>query len=171
MNMSQNLEAIRNQVGKENLIDGNSFTRERCRVDLAGLPLDRVVVDIDKVYPSGQEEQRQCDCVLFYFAPATAFVTVPMELKSGRVDVSAASEQLKRGAVFAARFVPRNAETICLPVLFHGRGIRAPELKELSSKRSRIRFGGKTTDIRVMRCGNKLADMLKQAKVLPISDK
>lgn len=83
--MSQHLEAIRNQVGKENLIDRNSFTRDQCRVDLAGLPLDRVVVNIDKVYPSGQEAQRQCDCVLFYFATATAFVTVPMELKSGRV--------------------------------------------------------------------------------------
>lgn len=171
MNRNEVLEGIRNQIGKKNLIGGNAFTRNRCRVDLAGIPLERVVIDIDKIYPSGQEEKRQCDCVLFYFATTTNFVAVPMELKSGRIDVSEASEQLKRGAVFATRFVPRTVNTVIVPILFHGKGIRATELKELNRKRTRIRFGGKVTDIRITRCGNRLADVLKQAKVLHTSNK
>ena len=84
MNRSEILEGIRDRIGKENLFGGNSFRRGRCSADLTGISEnDRVVVDLDKVFPDGQERESRCECVLFYFDDVANFVVVPMELKGG----------------------------------------------------------------------------------------
>ena len=120
MNRSEILEDIRDRIGKENLFTGNSFRRGRCSVNLAGVSEDaRVVVDLDKVFPSGQTGRNQCECILFYFDAATNFVVVPIELKGGEVDASEASKQLKGGAAFAATHTPRGSNSLCRPILFH----------------------------------------------------
>ena len=133
MNRSEILENIRNRIGKENLFGGNSFRRGRCSADLTGVSeSDRVVVDLDKIFPSGQEGKNQCECVLFYFDDAGNFVTVPIELKGGgNVDASEAVEQLKGGAAFAIDYTPENVRSFCLPVLFHN-GISKAEVRRLS---------------------------------------
>ncbi len=108
MNRSEALENIRNQVGRKNLFYGNSFKRGNCSADLSGVSEnDRVVVDLDKVYPHGQQDENQCECILFYFNAAANFVVVPIELKGGKnAEASKAVEQLKGGAAFAATFTP-----------------------------------------------------------------
>ena len=161
MNRSEILEDIRNQIGKEYLFGGNSFRRGRCSADLTGVSeSDRVVVDLDKVFPAGQAGKNQCECVLFYFDDAGNFVVVPIELKGGsNVDASEAAEQLKGGAAFAIDHTPKNLKGICHPVLFHN-GISKAEVRHLRKNQSKVRFGGKLFEIRTTRCGRRLADIL-----------
>ena len=160
MSKSDILENIRDQVGRVNLFKGNSLRRGRCRVNLTGVPEDdRVVVDLDKVFPDGQAGENQCECVIFYFDTAANFVVVLIELKGGEVDASEASNQLKGGAAFATTYTPSGSNCICHPVLFHN-GISRAEVRQLSKNQSRVRFQGKSFEIRTARCGGKLADVL-----------
>ena len=160
MNRSEVLESIRDQVGKENLFTGNALRRGRCSVNLAGVSENnRVVVDLDKIFPSGQAGRGQCECVLFYFDDAENFVVVPIELKGGEVDASEASKQLKGGAAFAINYAPRGVKNICHPILFCN-GMNKAEYRQLKKPQSKVSFGGKSFEIKTARCGDKLADIL-----------
>ena len=161
MNRSEILEGIRDRIGEENLFSGNSFRRGRCSADLTGVSENnRVVVDLDKVFPSGQEGKNQCECVLFHFDDAGNFAVVPMELKGGgNVDASQAAKQLKGGAAFAIDYTPRGVKNICRPILFC-RSISTAEVERLKKPQSQVPFGGKSFEIKTARCGRKLADVL-----------
>ena len=161
MNRNEILEGIRDRIGRENLFGGNSFRRGRCSTDLTGVSEnDRVVVDLDKVFPSGQQGENQCECVLFYFDDAENFVVVPIELKGGsNVDASEAVKQLKAGAAFAIDYTPRSVKSVCYPVLFHN-GISRAEVRQLNKSQSRVPFQGKSFEIKTTRCGGKLVDVL-----------
>lgn len=161
MSKSEILERIRDQVGRENLFSGNSFRRGRCSVDFTGVSeSDRVVVDLDKVFPSGKTGKNQCECILFYFNDAADFVVVPMELKGGsNAEALKAAQQLKTGASFAAEYAPRGPKSICYPVLFHN-GISRMEIRQLNKNQARVHFRGNAFEIRIARCGRKLADVL-----------
>ena len=161
MNRSEILEDIRDRIGKENLFEGNFFRRGRCSTDLTGVSEDnRIVVDLDKVFPDGQEGESRCECVLFYFDDAANCVVVPMELKGGsNAEALKAVQQLRGGADFAAAYTPRGSVSICCPILFHN-GISRAEVRQLSKNQSRVRFQGKSFEIKTARCGDKLADVL-----------
>ena len=158
MSQSEILEDIRDRVGRANLFNGNSFKRGRCSADLTGISEDdRVVVDLDKIFPVGQQGKNQCECVLFYFDDTGNLVVVPIELKGGdSVDASEAAAQLKGGAAFAINYTPRGVKSICGPILFC-RSISTAEVKQLKKPQSKVPFGGKPFEIKTTRCGNKLA--------------
>ena len=161
MNRSDILEGIRDQIGRENLFNGNAFTRRRCSVNLTGVSEDdRVVVDLDKVFPSGRIGENQCECILFYFDAATNFVVVPMELKGGRnAEAEKAIRQLKNGAAFADDYTPRDVRSICHPILFC-QSINKLEYRQLKKPQSKVAFGGERFEIKTARCGDKLANVL-----------
>ena len=161
MNRSEILENIRNQIGADNLFGGNSFRRGRCGADLTDVSEDdRIVVDLDKIFPDGQEGENRCECVLFYFDAAANFVVVPIELKGGgNVEASKAVKQLKGGAAFATAYTPSGFRSICHPVLFHN-GISRAELRQLKNSQSKVHFRGKSFEIKTERCGGKLANVL-----------
>ncbi len=161
MNRSEILESIRDQIGEENLFNGNSFRRGQCSVNLTDVSEgNRVVVDLDEIFPDGQEGEGRCECVLFYFDNAANLVVVPMELKGGsNAEALKAVRQLKGGANFAAAYIPHGSESICRPILFHN-GISKAEVRQLSKSQSRVRFRGKSFEIKTARCGEKLADVL-----------
>ena len=161
MSRSEILENIRDKVGRENLFNGNSFRRGRCSADLTGISEnDRVVVDLDKIFPAGQQGKSQCECVLFYFDDTGNFVVVPIELKGGgSVDASEAAAQLKGGSAFAMNYTPRGVKSICRPILFC-RSISTAEVKQLKKPQSKVPFGGKPFEIKTARCGRRLADIL-----------
>ncbi len=142
--MSEVLDGIRQAVGEDNLSD--SLSRDECGVDAAGLPADRVVVDADLAFPSHRWPGSRCDFVIFFpVADERYVVTAPLELKSGRADVSSVSRQLQQGADFAARFAPANA--VCRPVLIHGKRINLRALN-----RAKVRFRDRHMTIRAGRC-------------------
>ena len=164
MNRSEILNDIRDRIGEENLFDRNSFRRGRCSANLTGVSeSDRVVVDLDKVFPSGQEGENQCECVIFYFDDAGNFVVVPIELKGGEVDASEASKQLKGGAAFAIDYTPKGVKSICHPILFCN-GMSKAEYRQLKKPQSQVPFGGKSFEIKTARCGDKLAGVLPRIR-------
>ena len=155
--MSEVLEGIRTAVGEDNLSE--SLSRDECGVDATGLPAQRVIVDVDQAFAAHQWTGSRCDFVVFFPAADERYaVTVPLELKSGRADVSQVSRQLQQGADFAARFAPANA--VCRPVLIHGKRINLRALN-----RAKVRFRDRHMTIRAGRCnraGN-LAQALSSA--------
>ena len=142
--MSDVLDGIRSAVGERNL--SQSLSRDECGVDDTGLPALRIIVDADLAFPAHQREGSRCDFVVFYpAADERHVVTVPLELKSGRAEVSHVSMQLQGGADFAARFAPAN--TICYPVLIRGKRINLEKLN-----RAKVQFRGRRMTIGTARC-------------------
>ena len=147
--MNNILENIVTQIEAAHLIvNRNALTRENCRADLTGLPSDRVVVDMDAVFPSGQSGQKQCDYILFFLNTSedTCFA-VPIELKRG--GVKGARAQLQQGADFAARYVPRYCKTVCVPILFH-KGLSTFAHRAL--QKGKVRFRGANMTVETTRC-------------------
>lgn len=161
MNKSEILEGIRDQTGKENLFEGNLFEEGKCSADLTGVSEDdRVVVNLDKVFPSGRDGKKQCECILFYFDAVARFVVVPIELKGGRrTKVAQAVQQLKSGADFANTYVPCGFKSVCRPVLFHRRPLSTAQYRKLRDPKSRVFLSGKPFWIKAARCGEKLVDL------------
>ncbi len=115
------------------------------------VPSPRVVVDADRAFPAHGMEGKRCDYVLFFVGGSKdTLFGVPMELKSGTVDASEVSEQLRRGAEFVRRFTTRGSKSICHPVLFHGKGIHPKQRKTLN--RAKVRFRGRELTITTARC-------------------
>lgn len=162
MSQSEILKNIRDQIGEENLFNGNLLVQCRCSADLTGVSEDdRVVVDLDELFPGGRDGKKQCECVLFYFDDAACFVVVPVELKGGRnVKLPKAVQQLKSGAEFADDYVPCGFKNICHPVLFHRRSLSTAAYRQLKKPESQVSFRGRSFEIKTARCGAKLADVL-----------
>ena len=148
------LDRIRSKVGTSNVSD--SCSRDKCRVNMTGVPAPRVVVDVDCAFPPGRAEGSQCDYVLFFVASgAGRLVAAPIELKSGGVDASTATAQLQQGARVVERVVkevsPAESDTVCLPILFHGKSIHPQQRKALN--RAKVRFRDQDLTIKTARCG------------------
>lgn len=162
--MNNILKNIATQIGAIHLIaNKNALTRKNCRADLTGLPTNKVVVDMDAVFPNGQHEQKQCDYVIFFLNTSedTCFV-IPIELKGGTI--TGARAQLQQGANFAARYVPKGCKTICVPILFH-KGLSTLAHKAL--QKGKVRFSGKNMTVETKRCGvnRNLASVLPQSSL------
>lgn len=165
LNKSEILEDIRNQIGRDNLFEGNSFEEEECSADLSGVSEDdRVILDLDKMFPSGQYQQKQCECVIFYFDDAANLVVIPIELKGGKnAEAEKAVEQLEGGATYAARYItPIPPKYICYPVLFHSH-ISTAEIRQLKRNPPRVKFLEECFVMRTQFCGEKLADVLPKS--------
>ncbi len=157
---SKILQSIRNKIGKEHLFKGNIFKKGKCRVNLTNVSEDdRVIVDLDSVYPDGRDSENQCECVLFYFDQSNKFVVVPMELKGGNAEANKAVKQLKGGVDFAKGYIPMNVDVICIPLLLHN-GISNSEIRQLRKSYSRVVLRGDSSDIKIARCGSKLSELL-----------
>lgn len=140
--MGDVLDGIRSAVGDDKL--SQSLSRDECGVDPTGLPDQRVIVDVD-AFQSHQWPGHRCDFVVFYLAASEhRIVTVPLELKSGRADVSQVSKQLQQGADFAATIAP---SAVCRPVLIHGKRINLRELNQ-----AKVQFRNRQVTIRTERC-------------------
>lgn len=153
MTMSKIFSRIRAQVGTENLSE--SCSRDGCRVYMTDVPSPRIVVDVDRASRTHGISGKRCDYILFFTNGArdTTLVMVPMELKSGGINASTASEQLQRGAELAEHFTPNNIAVgaVCHPILFHGKRIHEKARKALN--REKVQFRGRQLTIKTARCG------------------
>ena len=124
------------------------------------VPRERIIVDADKAFDAHEQQGKRCDFILFVLEGGGKLVVAPIELKSGRVDVSDALEQLQEGAAFAERFAPKALRAACRPVLFHGSKIHPRDRSRLN--RGKIRFCGVNLTVKTSRCGKprNLADAL-----------
>ena len=152
MNVDEILSGIRSRVGTDNL--SNTCSRDGCRVSMTDVPTPRIVVDADRAFPAHNREGKRCDYILFFIGAAkNTLVMVPMELKSGKVKASEASDQLRQGAEFADRFTPDHSgvKPTCHPILFHGKPIHEKERKALN--RTKVTFRSQQLTIKTARCG------------------
>ena len=118
---------------------------------MTGVPFPRVVVDADRAFPARHVDGNRCDYVLFFIAPgADTLVAAPIELKSGGVDTSTASAQLQQGAGFVHDVAPAGSETVCRPILFHGKSIHPKQRRALN--RAKVLFRGRRLTIKTARC-------------------
>ena len=157
--MNQVLDGIRADVGAENCC--RSCSRDGCRVFLEDIPRERIVVDADKAFEAYEAPGKRCDFILFTLKCGRKLVAAPIEIKSGKVDVSDALEQLQEGAAFAERFAPEDSEAVCRPVLFHGSAIHPKDRSRLNRKK--IRFREVNLTVKTSRCNRRrnLADALE----------
>ena len=132
--------------------------KDGCRIGLEGTPPVRVIVDMDCEELQIPVDRKRCD-YLFFGEEDRAICVAPVELKSGRVDVSAALEQLERGAEFAHDLLPQGASLRFVPVLAHGKGIHRKDLKRLLDKAIVLR--GKKGKVQRIKCGEPLIRALR----------
>ena len=145
------LSQIRKQVGTESLSE--SCSRDGCQVYMTGVPSPRIVVDVDLASQVHGISGKRCDYILFFTnTTKDTLVIVPVELKSGGINASTASEQLQRGVEFAERFtrIKMDVKSVCHPVLFHGKSIHEKARKALN--RAKVRFRGQQLTIKTARC-------------------
>ena len=120
---------------------------------MANIPSERVVLDVDLVFPTGRADTNQCDFVLFYIdSIQSSLIAVPMELKRGDVDASEAVAQLQEGARIVDGCTPNDVEMNLVLVLVHGGSIHRTQRNRLRT--ARIRFRGAEFPINTARCGH-----------------
>ncbi len=151
VNLHEALEEIRQRVGDKKATP--PYTKEGCRVSMANVPTDRVVLDVDLAFPTDRAKTNQCDFVLFYIDTAqSGLIGVPMELKRGDVDASEAVAQLQEGARIVDSCTPKDVEMNLVLVLVHGGSMHKTQRNRLRT--SRIRFRGEEFPINTARCGH-----------------
>ena len=160
VNLQKALEEIRQRVGEN---AATSYTKEGCQVSMTNLPSKRVVLDVDRAFPTSSASTNQCDFVLFYIDTLLSKLGgVPMELKSGDVKASLVTLQLQKGARIVDNFTPKNIDIELIPVLVHD-GIHKAQSEQLRIKR--IRFRSDEISINMTRCsyqGN-IAEVVKRS--------
>ena len=163
VNLHEAFEEIRRWVGNRS---ATSYTREGCRVSMADLPSERVVLDVDLAFPTDKAETNQCDFILFYIdTDQSSLVGVPMELKRGDVDASEAVAQLQEGARIVDNCTPNDVEMNLVLVLVHGGSMHRSQRNRLRT--SRIKFRGEEFPINTTRCsheGNLAQALAKSSK-------
>ena len=160
--MSEVLSEIREQVGRDNLI--NSCSGHGCRVDMTGVPHERIVVNVDTAFPANQSAGKRCDRILIYEDTAkNRLVVVFIELKRGTFKATDVFEQLQGSVSLFSDLIPQTLETTCIPILFHGKGVSKLQLKDIN--RTPVRFRNQRFPIRLKRCGapKNLVDVLSQS--------
>ncbi len=131
--------------------------KDKCRVDLAEAPPVRVIVDMDCDVLSIPNNWKRCD-YLFVGEDHNETWVAPIELKSGRLSVSAVLEQLAGGTQMANRWLPQGVTLQFAPVLAHGKKIHRNDLKTLRAKKLQLR--GQRKGIAVIKCGDQLTKAL-----------
>ena len=152
-------------MDQENLT--NSCSGEGCTVHLDDIPMERVIINVEKEFHARGESGKRCDRMLFYENKST-FVAVPIELKGrGKGDESDVLEQLKSGLEFAATLVSDLKEPIYVPIVFTKRGIKSRNPRQ-QNRELKVKFQGKTLTVLTGRCGKKrnLANLLSAAGYL-----
>ena len=150
MNVNRVLDEIREQVGRESLI--NSCSGEGCRVYMTGIPSERVVIDVEREFDSQNRTEKRCDRLLFFIDNIeNNLVAAPIELKSGKAEQSEVTEKLQNSLHFAASIAPRTLTTAYRPILFEGRGVKW--INPRGTKQFNVNFRGSRLRIRVGRCG------------------
>ena len=91
--MSEILSEIRTRVGEGNLM--RSCGDRRCRVDMTGVPRERIVVNVDTAFLANQSASKRCDRILIYGDTVkNRLVVALIELKSGTFRATEVCEQL-----------------------------------------------------------------------------
>ena len=121
---------------------------------MAGIPLERVVVNLEHEFDVRRKTEKRWDRLLFFIHPdENNLVAASIELKSGRAVESDVIEKTENSLKFIAQIVPVSirAQIIYTPVLFEGRGVKWTNPKGI--KQLKVFVHGKRLQILTGRCG------------------
>ena len=161
MNVGRIFDELRACFHESSLV--NSCSGERCNVDMADMPSERVVVNLEHEFDVRERTEKRCDRLLFFIHPVESnLIAAPIELKSGKATESDVIEKLENSLKFINQIAPvsMRAQIVYFPVLFHGRGIKWTNPK--AAKQPKVSVHGKPMLILIGRCGRprNLADVL-----------
>ncbi|MDE0397639.1 MAG: hypothetical protein OXL96_07555 [Candidatus Poribacteria bacterium] len=152
MNESRVLGEFRVLFNESSLI--NSCSGEGCNVDMAEVPSERVVVNLEHEFDMRERTEKRCDRLLFFVHPVeNNLVAASIELKRGRAVESDVIEKTENSLKFIAQIVPVSirAQIIYTPVLLEGRGVKWTNPK--GAKQLKVFVHGKRLQILTGRCG------------------
>ena len=151
MDMDQIFGHIRSKVGSFGLVaNATDQVLDKCKMSMQGIAgLKCVLVDIDEVFHD-RPSQKRCDFVLFLANSSGHLLVVPIELKNTRVKPSDVCAQLQEGASYAAHVIPQGIESICVPVVIHGRNIPSTQRDSLNKKK--VIFRKNKSTIKTVKC-------------------
>ena len=131
--------------------------KQGCEVDLAGAPSPSYLIDMD--HKRSPARVTRCD---FLFIGKSSdsekcdLYVAPLELKSSGFRPYSVSKQLAAGAKVADRTTPR-ARCRFTPIVVHD-GAHRRQINDLA--KHPVPFRGSNYAIKVMRCGEPIADLL-----------
>ena len=132
--------------------------KQGCEVDLVGISHPFYLIDMDS--PESPATGPRCDYLLVgsgYLQ--NGLYVAPLELKSSGFRVQAVSKQLAGGARIAERIVP-GVQCRFVPVVAHN-GAHRNEINKLA--KHPVLFRGKPYAIKIMKCGEELANHLERS--------
>ena len=122
-------------------------------------PRPFVVIDMDCDDLSINKNDTKCD---FIFVSDRDCWVVPLELTKGSLSASEAARQLRPGARFADRIIPKNARVKFVPTVVVGGRVRPDERRKLLKRDHQVNFRGEMVTIEVLRCGRQLVEALRK---------
>ena len=152
MNENTVLSELRARFNESSLIE--TCSGEGCNVDMAEVPSERVVVNLEHGFDMRGRTEKRCDRLLFFVRPAeNNLVAASIELKRGRAVESDVIEKTENSLGFIAQIAPVSirSQIIYRPVLFEGRGVKWTNPK--GARQLKVSVHGKRLQILTGRCG------------------
>lgn len=152
MNQSRVLSEFRARFNESSLID--SCSGEGCNVDMAEVPSERVVVNLEHEFDLRERTEKRCDRLLFFIHPAeNNLVAASIELKRGKAVESDVIEKTENSLRFITQIAPVSirSQIIYRPVLFEGRGVKWTNPK--GARQLKVSVHGRRLQILTGRCG------------------
>ena len=154
--MASLVEAVREKVHQDCI--ATRCSAEGCAVSMNGVQGDHILINMDCLSLGIERRDRRCD---FIFVGDDGDWVVALELKRGSLDASNVVEQLRAGARFAERIVPRGAEVNFVPLAVYGGKFHRNERDKLLKPANWIRFRGEMLQVDSLRCGRRIVEKLR----------
>ena len=150
------VDAVRARVDARCIV--TRCSAEGCTVNMNGVQGDHILINMDcRRLGIGRRDSR-CD---FIFVSDDGDRVVALELKRGSLDASNVVEQLRAGARFVERIVPRGVAVNFVPLAVYGGKFHRNERDKLLKPTNWIRFRGERLQVDSLRCGRRIVEKLR----------
>ena len=129
-----------------------------CSVSMNGIQGDHILINMDCRSLGIGRRDRRCD---YIFVSDDGDWVVALELKRGDLDASYVVEQLRAGARFVERIIPRDVEVKFVPLAVYGGKFHRNEREKLLKRTNWIDFRGERVQVDSLRCGRRIVEKLK----------
>ena len=129
----------------------------RCGLSMENAPAPRVLVYLENSAAPVDPTRPHCDYLFIGGSDSGNGPWVaPIELTASAARVSKFLPQLRAGAEIADRLIPSGAKVMFRPIAAYGGELRRIERDNFLKSANHVRFRGKTTPVKLVRCGSPL---------------
>ena len=158
--MTVDLKKIESSLNP-NCIVTRGLRKDGCTVSLRGVPVQRLIVDLDKPGSPLNQNQPRCDYLFVANGDGDVGWFAPLELKRGSLLASEVVRQLQAGATVAEQLVANNDPVRFRPTAAFG-SIHKYQRLRLKTHDSKIHFHNQVEAVRLIRCGTPLLNALTE---------